>query len=244
MREQEENRLREQREAEERLLREQQEKLTPRPPQQPQLPVQPTIDPNQFTVQPHLYAVNFWVLLSNLITQCTNQKINMKYVDSTYSILSYETPEVKIVQMTRPDVYLCARKKDIKLFGSSLGVDVNSLSYNKTYDLAVCDAMIQSEVFCVTVRHSIFFSFRYLLQVPTNKSLASDITMDESDISPIGCSHNVCLAYMKTTKEWTPLHSDTFWMWFGEVLEEVQNALDTRLSTHLLAPDQGVQENI
>ncbi len=32
MREQEENRLREQREAEERLLREQQEKLTPRPP--------------------------------------------------------------------------------------------------------------------------------------------------------------------------------------------------------------------
>ncbi len=82
----------------------------------------------------------------------------MKYVDSTYSILSYETPEVKIVQMTRHDVYLCARKKDIKLFGSSLGVDVNSLSYNKTYDLAVCDA-IQSEVFCVTVRHSRFLFF-------------------------------------------------------------------------------------
>ena len=75
MREQEENRLREQREAEERLLREQQEKWTPRPPHQPQLPVQTTIDPNQFTVQPHLYAVNFWVFLFNLITQCTNQKI-------------------------------------------------------------------------------------------------------------------------------------------------------------------------
>ncbi len=68
----------------------------------------------------------------------------MKYVDSTYSILRDSRDQNRTDDTSRC-VPVCARK-DITLFGNSLGVDVNFLSYNKTYDLAVCDAMIQSEL--------------------------------------------------------------------------------------------------
>jgi hypothetical protein len=79
--------------------------------------VVPVTDPNQYTVKPRLCAINFWVVLSNLMTDAVSSQANMKNIEPSGLIKGFETQELRIRVMTRPDVYYTAKKKDVKLYG-------------------------------------------------------------------------------------------------------------------------------